>query len=142
MEYWKNYWFFWMLFPISGALLPLEKDGNIIRWLLAGLFLGPIGLLVAILPEVDMPEINEEQIKNVEYHIKQRRRLREITRVLKLREKEVEMACSQLVRENKITRGEFIRLFGHDNLEIQCSYCREDVKQPAAICRKCGNVLV
>ncbi len=112
------------------------------EWLLAGLSLGPVGLLVAILPEVDRPEITEEQIKNVEHYVKHSRRLKDITQALMLKKKEVEMACSELVRENKITRGEFIRLFGHDNLEIQCSYCREDVKQPTAICRKCGSDLV
>ncbi len=111
-------------------------------WLLTGLYLGPFGLLAAILPEVDRPEITKKQIENVEYYVKHSRRLKDITNALELREKEVEMACSQLVRENKITIGEFIRLFGHDNLRIQCSYCREDVKQPAAICRKCGSDLV
>ncbi|MGO8880138.1 MAG: hypothetical protein ACLQMS_11595 [Desulfomonilaceae bacterium] len=81
-------------------------------WFLAGLFLGPCGLLVAFLPKIDRTVLVETPIKDVEFHVKRGSSVKHITDTLSLTKDELEQACLRLLSENKITENDCIKVLG------------------------------
>ena len=81
-------------------------------WFLAGLFLGPFGLLVACLPKIDRTAFVVSQIKNVEFHVKRGSSVKYISDTLSLTKDELEQTCLRLLSENKITKDDCIKVLG------------------------------
>jgi len=81
-------------------------------WFLAGLFLGPFGLLVAFLPKIDRTVLVETPLKDVEFHVKRGSSVKHITDTLSLTKDELEQACLRLLLENKITENDCIKVLG------------------------------
>jgi len=98
-----EYQLFWILFPIVSGVLAFRNNRGSMGWFLAGLFLGPFGLLVAFLPKIDRTVLVETPLKDVEFHVKRGSSVKHITDTLSLTKDELEQACLRLLLENKIT---------------------------------------
>ena len=107
-----EYQFFWILFPIVSGVFAFSNNRDIMGWFLAGLFLGPCGILVAFLPKIDRTTFVEKQIENVEFHVKRGSSVKHITDTLSLTKDELEQACLRLLSENKITEDDCIKVLG------------------------------
>lgn len=81
-------------------------------WFFAGLFLGPGALLVAFLPKIDRTAFVENQIKDVEFHVKRGSAVKYIIDTLSLTKDELEQTCLRLLSENKITEDDCIKVLG------------------------------
>jgi len=81
-------------------------------WFLAGLFLGPFGLLVAFLPKIDRTVLVETPLKDVEFHVKRGSSVKHITDTLSLTKDELEQTCLRLLSEKKITEDDCIKVLG------------------------------
>ena len=67
---------------------------------------------VAFLPKIDKTTFVDNQLKKLEFYVKQGASVKYIIEMLSLTKDELEQSCLRLVSENKITEDDCIKVLG------------------------------